>query len=56
MAEKFKLPANLVEQVSKEGMSKVLGGGNLIDHINNGKNCDEINSRLGCRRHATLRW
>ena len=29
MKEKFKLPVNLVEQVSKEGMSKVLGGGNL---------------------------
>lgn len=46
------LKQSLVEHLSEEGMSELLGGTDMstvvFAHINNGSHCDEINNGANC--------
>lgn len=42
------LPSSILEQVSYEGMSMLMGGNTPITSINNGNNCNAINNGRHC--------
>jgi hypothetical protein len=42
------LDLNVLNEISKEGMSKLYGGNTESAHINNGVHCDEINNGAHC--------
>lgn len=50
LVDNFALPTEILEQIDKEGMSMLFGGGtnDSFKHINNGKNCNEINNDANC--------
>ena len=42
------IPKYLVETVSTEDMSELLGGFSMLKHVNNGNHCSDINNGNKC--------